>query len=91
MEQTVIYVLRNKTGWRIVVGEQRIGFYQTAEMACWAAMSLGMHLREEGAAVELRLHDDKGVRRLWPPEFANEDVQQSHMPVRKRRVASPAR
>jgi hypothetical protein len=54
-------------------------------------MSLGMHLRDEGAAVELRLHDDKGVRRLWPPEFANESVQQSHMPVRKRRVASAAR
>jgi hypothetical protein len=74
----------------MVVGEQRIGSYQTAEMACWAAMSLAMHLRTEGANVELRLHDDKGVRKLWPPEFATEVVQR-HVPARKRRLAAATR
>jgi hypothetical protein len=72
MEPAVIFVLRQTRGWRIVIGEQRIGSYANAEAACWAAMSLAMHLREEGAAVELRLHDDSGVRKLWPPEFAAE-------------------
>ena len=86
----IIYILRNRTGWQMVVGEQRIGSYQTAEMACWAAMSLAMHLRTEGANVELRLHDDKGVRRLWPPEFAPEVVQR-HVLARKRRLAIAAR
>jgi hypothetical protein len=72
MERAVIFVLRHKRGWRIVIGEQRIGAYDSAEAACWAAMSLAMHLRGEGASVELRLHDDTGIRRLWPPELATE-------------------
>ena len=49
MEPAVIFVLRQTKGWRIVIGEQRIGSYANAEAACWAAMSLAMHLREEGA------------------------------------------
>lgn len=72
MDQAVIFVLRHRTGWKMVVGEQRVGAYDTPEAACWAAMSLAMHLRQEGAVVELRLHDENGISRLWPPEFAAE-------------------
>jgi hypothetical protein len=82
MGQAVIFVLRQKNGWRIVLGEQRIGAYGTAEAACWAAMSLAMHLRGEGTPVELRLHDDGGIRRLWPPEFADEAVSRRPVPRR---------
>jgi len=81
-EQVVIFVLRHKGGWKMVVGDQRIGAYDTAEAACWAAMSLAMHLREEGAAVELKVHDDNGIRRLWPPEFAAEVVSEKRLPSR---------
>src|SRR5688572_18670273 len=85
MAEAVIFVLHHRTGWKMVVGEQRIGAYETAEAACWAAMSLAVHLREEGAAVELRLHDEGGIRRLWPPEFAVETTLQRAAPSEARR------
>lgn len=67
MEDAVLYVVRDTKGWRVVVGEQRLGTYKTANEACWAAMALAVHLRNERVWVELRMHDEGGVRQIWPP------------------------
>lgn len=68
MEPIIIFVLRQRSDWKVVIGEQRIGAYKTAEAACWSAMSLALQLRQDGSSVELRMHDENGIHRVWPPE-----------------------
>ena len=72
MNPIIIFVLRQRSEWKVAIGEQRIGAYRTAEAACWSAMSLALQLRQEGSAVELRMHDENGIQRIWPPEQVTE-------------------
>jgi hypothetical protein len=68
MEPIIIFVLRQRSDWKVVIGEQRIGAFKTAEAACWSAMALALQLRQGGSVVELRMHDENGIQQIWPPE-----------------------
>ena len=68
MESIIIFVLRQRSDWKVVIGEQRIGAFKTAEAACWSAMALALQLRQGGSVVELRMHDENGIQQIWPPE-----------------------
>jgi hypothetical protein len=68
MEPIIIFVLRQRSDWKVVIGEQRIGAHKTAEAACWSAMALALQLRQDGSVIELRMHDENGIQRVWPPE-----------------------
>jgi len=72
LDAIIIFVLRQRSEWKVVIGEQRIGAFKTAEAACWSAMALALQLHQEGSSVELRLHDENGIQRIWPPEQATE-------------------
>jgi len=87
MESVIIFVMRHRSDWKVVIGDQRIGAYKTAEAACWSAMSLALQLRQEGSIVELRMHDEKGIQRIWPPEQVTETKAKRPV-IRGRSVAA---
>ena len=66
-----LFCARDLSG-KVVIGEQRIGGYKTADAACWSAMALALQLRQEGSTDELRMHDENGIQRIWPPEQVTE-------------------
>jgi hypothetical protein len=87
MEPIIIFVLRQRTDWKVVIGDQRIGAHRTAEAACWSAMSLALQLKQDGSVVELRMHDENGIQQIWPPEQVAETKAKT-VPLRRRSAAA---